>query len=115
MTLKVAVLAPTRKAIVTAAVSVKIGLFRSVRPANTKLLGAMLPPRIPLGVVASESYPGSRLIYRFALVRPLAIYDMSDAAGGLFPSIFPDEVTRRKARRFAMQRTTHMTLAGENG
>lgn len=47
MTLKVAVLAPTRKAIVTAAVSVKIGLFRSVRPANTKFLGAMLPPRIP--------------------------------------------------------------------
>lgn len=47
MTLKVAVLAPTRKAIVTAAVSVKIGLFRSVRPANAKFLGAMLLPRIP--------------------------------------------------------------------
>jgi hypothetical protein len=33
-TLKMAVLAPTPKAIVSAAVSAKIGLFRSVRPAN---------------------------------------------------------------------------------
>lgn len=47
MTLKVAVLTPTRKAIVTAAVSVKIGLFRSVRPANAKFFDAMLLPRIP--------------------------------------------------------------------
>src|SRR6266566_3839973 len=44
VTLKMAVLAPTPRAMVSAAVSAKIGLFRSVRPANASSRSAILPP-----------------------------------------------------------------------
>src|SRR5258708_37970317 len=44
VTLKSAVLAPTPKAMVSAAVSAKIGLFRSVRPANPSSRRAILQP-----------------------------------------------------------------------
>src|SRR6266481_3102654 len=39
-----AVLAPTPRAMVTAAVSAKMGLFRSVRPANARPRNGILPP-----------------------------------------------------------------------
>src|SRR5216683_7690924 len=44
VTLKMAVLAPTPRAMVSAAVSAKIGLFRSVRPANARSRNGILPP-----------------------------------------------------------------------
>ena len=44
VTLKIAVLAPTPNAIVSAAVSAKIGLFRSVRPANARSCNGIFPP-----------------------------------------------------------------------
>src|SRR6266566_1722579 len=44
VTLKMAVLAPTPRAMVSAAVSAKIGLLRSVRPANASSRSAILPP-----------------------------------------------------------------------
>src|SRR6266576_5911735 len=47
VTLKIAVLAPTPNAIVSAAVSAKIGLFRSVRPANARSRNGIFPPHLP--------------------------------------------------------------------
>src|SRR6266702_5973052 len=44
VTLKIAVLAPTPNAIVSAAVSAKIELLRSVRPANARSCSGILPP-----------------------------------------------------------------------
>ena len=44
VTLKMAVLAPTPRAIVSAAVNAKIGLFRSVRPANARSRKGIVPP-----------------------------------------------------------------------
>src|SRR5260370_7397772 len=51
-----AVLAPTTKAMVSAAVSAKTGLFRKVRPAKARSRNGIFPPHSP-AVVASRILP----------------------------------------------------------
>src|SRR6266478_1815814 len=56
VTLKMAVLAPTPKAMVSAAVSAKTGLFRKVRPAKARSRNGIFPPHSP-AVVAPRILP----------------------------------------------------------
>src|SRR5207248_4482709 len=71
VTLKMSVLAPTPKAMVSAAVSAKTGLFRKVRPAKAKSRNGIFPPHSP-AVVAPRillllSSPGTEILWN----RPL--------------------------------------------
>src|SRR6266403_82482 len=54
-----AVLAPTPRAMVSAAVSAKMGLFRSVRPANARSRNGIVPPH-------------SRAVAALRILRPLS-------------------------------------------
>src|SRR5256885_9444433 len=64
-----AVLAPTPRAMVSAAVSAKTGLFRSVRPANARSRNDILPPHSLAAVALGMLPPLFPLAFEFFLRR----------------------------------------------
>jgi len=76
LTLKIAVLVPTPKAIVSTAVSAKTGLFRSVRAANDRSCNAIVPPH-PSAYLATETLAVGP--NRFLLSLTVYVYASNDS------------------------------------